>query len=71
MLGDLPALEEGLNTILARSAVLGNKKEFGRTVIKGYFPSYNECSPRLHLWENRRKITNKEIPSWLIPHQLD
>ena len=33
-------------------------------------PDYYECSPRLLLLENRRKMEPKEIPSCLIPYIL-
>ena len=45
-----------------------------RAVIKSQGPgissSYYECSPRLLLLENRRKIEPKKIPSPLIPRLL-
>ena len=46
----------------------------GQAVMKsrgpGLSPDYYECSPRLLLLENRRKMEPKEIPSCLIPYIL-
>ena len=50
-------------------------KQSSRVVIKsrgpGISPGYQGCGLRLLLLENRRKIEQIEIPSWLIPCLLN
>ena len=50
-------------------------KQLSRVVIKsrgpGISPGYQGCGLRLLLLENRRKIEQIEIPSWLIPCLLN
>ena len=61
------------DTLLSNSVTIKGSVNT-RFVIKsrepGISPGYYECGPRLLLWENRRKIEPKEIPSCLIPRLI-